>query len=239
MSTILSTTTKVSYTDVYRVLLLSSSVASFKMRPFRFSDNQEIQKIYLEAHQSFVFPAFISGLLNPYIFSPALLVAHLVAIGTGSIIFALGALAFFITAIYVSYDLKVMNHINHSLSTDLDNIGSFYQSGRDESSFWVVETEGRVAGFVGVIQRDGATVELQRLTVAAEFRRRGIGEKLCRHVISFYKRKKFRKLILECTEVHIAGKNLYVKLGFDVHERVQDPFALSAITLEHYSLNLT
>jgi len=225
--------------DVCRFLRSSSTPQPLNMRPFQAPDKEEIQKVYLEAHNSFIFPAFLAGLKKPYIVIPALLITQLLVMAMQSFWMGIKVLAILALSVYFSYRIKFMDHVNHSLTTDLDDIEKFYQSDNDESSFWVVEVGGRLVGFVGVKQRDTTTIELQRLTVAPQYRRRGIGEKMCRHVISFYKRKKFKKLVLECTEVHLAGKNLYMKLGFNVDECLVAPFALSAITLEHYSLSLT
>lgn len=213
--------------------------ASFNIRPFQVTDTKTIQDIYLEAHNSFIFPAFVAGLQKPYIIVPVLLIVQCFTAIMESLYIGIAVLFMLALGVYLSYRVKFMDHLNHSMTTDLENIEKFYQSGSDESSFWVAEIDGKVVGFVGMKQRDSTIIELQRLTVARHYRRRGIGENLCRNVISLYRRKNFQQLILECTEVHLAGKSLYAKLGFNVEERIAAPFALSAITLEHYSLNLT
>ncbi|XP_020917466.1 N-acetylaspartate synthetase-like [Exaiptasia diaphana] len=242
MTVTLATGVKVMYPEDivnYKRASPKRTQTSFNIRPFQVADTKTIQDVYLEAHNSFIFPAFEAGLQKPYINVPALLFVHCLTTITESLYIGIGLLFILVVGVYLSYRVKFMNHLNHSMTTDLHDIENFYQCGSDESSFWVAEIAGKVVGFVGMKQRDSTTIELQRLTVAPQYRRRGIGESLCRNVISFYKRKKFQQLILECTEVHFAGKSLYAKLGFNIDERIAAPFALSAITLEHYSLNLT
>lgn len=211
----------------------------YKIRPFKVQDSKKIQEIYVKAHNSFIFPAFLAGLQKTFIVVPTLLAVQCIATIMGSLWMGIIILVMLLLGVYFSYRVKFMDHLDHSLTTDLKDIDKFYRSCLDESSFWVVEVDGNLVGFVGVRQLDGTTVELQRLTVAPEYRRRGIGENLCRQVISHYKRKQFQRLVLECTEVHLAGKSLYAKIGFNMKDCVPAPFALSAIILEHYSLNLT
>lgn len=213
-------------------------VRRYLIRPFRPQDSTRVKDIYVKAHNSFIFPAFLAGLQKPYIVVPSLFALHCVATVMDSLWMATALLVLLAVGVYVSYRVKFMDHLNHSLTTDIKNINKFYHSGLDESSFWVAEIDGNVVGFVGFRQIDGATVELQRLTVATEHRRRGIGESLCRQAIAYYKRKKFQKIVLECTEVHLAGKSLYAKLGFNMKDCVASPFALSAILLEHFYLIL-
>lgn len=211
----------------------------YRIRPFKVQDSERVKEIYLDAHNSFIFPAFLAGLQKPYIAVPTLLAVHCIATTMHSLWMATIVLVVLALGVYASYRVKFIDHLNHSLTTDLNDIANFYHSGLDESSFWVAEIDANVVGFVGFRQLDGATVELQRLTVAPEYRRRGIGEHLCRQAIAYYKRKKFQKIVLECTEVHLAGKCLYAKLGFNMKDCVASPFALSAISLEHYYLILT
>ncbi|XP_032240377.1 N-acetyltransferase family 8 member 2 [Nematostella vectensis] len=238
----MTTITTMIETEMELDIEASSSRSSFlsrikhNVRRFRQEDQNQIRQIYLDAQRSIIKAAFVAGIQKPFITIPALFLTRLVAAVT-SVWLALIGLGLIVSAVYISYYLKFMQHINHALETDLADISKSYSV--EKSSFWVVERNNEVAGFVGVVHRDTSTIELQRLTVAPEYRRQGIAESLCRYVIALYAEMKLLRLRLECTESHDAAKNLYRKLGFTLTDCVTDPYALSAVTLEHHSINLT
>lgn len=219
--------------------LSQSEKGKFLLRPLEQKDKEEVRRIYHDAQASRIFTAFLFGIGKTHLVLPALLVLKAMAILfslTDITVWLLGVLTF---AMYLSYHHRFMQHIGTSLESDLADPYQFYMSTKDESNFWVIETEGKVVAFVGAKQQDSFTVELQRLSVVAEFRRKGLGEWLCRHLIAHYKEKNYRRVELELTEAHKQAKQLYSKLGFCFVNKFTSPFALSDITLEKHCLILS
>lgn len=74
----------------------------------------------------------------------------------------------------------------------------------------VAEEEDRIVGFGNGIL-NGSTGWLGNILVPAEFRRKGIGYEITKHLIEYFKRKGCRSQILIASEM---GKNIYSRLGF-------------------------
>ena len=74
----------------------------------------------------------------------------------------------------------------------------------------VAEEEGRIVGFGNGIL-NGLTGWLGNILVPAEFRRKGIGNEITKHLIEYFKSNGCRNQILIASEM---GKNIYSRLGF-------------------------
>lgn len=210
------------------------------LRPLKKEDKDQIRRIYHDAQASRIFTAFLFGMGKTQLVLPTLLLLKTMSILFCLIhVFAVFLLGTLICAMYISYYHRFMQHINMSLESDLANPFEFYMSSSDESNFWIIQTpDGKVVAFVGARQRDSFTVELQRLSVAEKFRRKGLGEWLCRHLIAHYKDKNYKCIELELTEAHRQAKQLYRKLGFCFVSKFTSPYVLSDITLEKHRLIL-
>ena len=210
----------------------------YRLRPLQENDQEQVRKIYHDAQSSRIFTAFLFGMGKTRLVLPVLLVLK-----GAAIMFSLKDIAILLVGIslcvmYLSYRWRFMQHIGASLESDLANPYQIYMSTRDESNFWVIETNGKVVAFVGAKQQDSFTIELQRLSVAEDFRRNGLGEWLCRHLVAHYRAKDYRRVVLELTEAHRPAKKLYSKLGFSFVKEFSSPYALSDITLESHCLLL-
>lgn len=80
--------------------------------------------------------------------------------------------------------------------------------------FWLAYAESSMAGFVGA-QCLGAVVELRRMFVSAEFRRRGVGRALCAALIEHCAAQAAKSVEL-WTAADGPGRSLYAVLGFAV-----------------------
>ncbi len=79
--------------------------------------------------------------------------------------------------------------------------------------YLVARENGRVAGYVGIwiVLDEG---HITNLAVHPECRRRGIGEKLMRTIMSYARSRGARRITLEVRVSNAAAQRLYEKLGF-------------------------
>jgi ribosomal protein S18 acetylase RimI-like enzyme len=99
----------------------------------------------------------------------------------------------------------------------------------DPAGFFVVEEEGKIAGFVSAHSRWFWGMELvgeiHELVIAPAYRRRGFGTALLRHTIEFLRSKGRKRIGLWVGKENEQAKKLYRKFGFrptdvfDVWER--------------------
>ncbi|XP_075705596.1 putative N-acetyltransferase camello [Rhinoderma darwinii] len=99
---------------------------------------------------------------------------------------------------------------------DLLDIEESYMASNN-SSFWVVETGGRVIGMVGVqsVPRSSQVMVLKRLSVAKDRRHQGIASALCQKAMDFARQRGYKVLSLETSMIQFAAHKLYEKLGFE------------------------
>ncbi len=83
---------------------------------------------------------------------------------------------------------------------------------------WVAEVDGKVIGFVGLLDVIGeeGVVEIEPLVIAAASRDKGIGSQLVAYVKEAVKKKGYRFLSVRPELRNKEAFKLYVKLGFDL-----------------------
>lgn len=108
-------------------------------------------------------------------------------------------------------------YIDLSLREEISRIPEYYQTGRGRG-FWVAELprEPRLAGFYGLEADRPDAVELRRMYVEPEFRRRGIGSALLCDAERRARLLGCSKIILSTSELQGAALSLYRKHGYDL-----------------------
>jgi len=87
-------------------------------------------------------------------------------------------------------------------------------------SYRAVTPDGTMVGFiVGIVEPD-ATGHITTLGVAPEHRRRGIANKMLKKVEEGFRRREVRIARLEVRSVNTGAQDLYLKLGFNVTQRL-------------------
>jgi ribosomal-protein-alanine N-acetyltransferase len=90
----------------------------------------------------------------------------------------------------------------------------------DSVSYRAVTPDGTMVGFiVGIVEPD-ATGHITTLGVAPEHRRRGIADRMLRKVEDGFRRRNVRIARLEVRSVNTGAQDLYLKLGFNVTQRL-------------------
>ncbi|HYY97453.1 MAG TPA: N-acetyltransferase [Pyrinomonadaceae bacterium] len=90
----------------------------------------------------------------------------------------------------------------------------------DSVSYRAVTPDGTMVGFiVGIVEPD-ATGHITTLGVAPEHRRRGIANRMLKKVEEGFRRRGVRIARLEVRSVNTGAQDLYLKLGFNVTQRL-------------------
>ena len=93
---------------------------------------------------------------------------------------------------------------------DMERIDEAYLKGR--GNFWIAWSDDQPLGHVGA-QDCGDYIELRRMYVRAEYRRRGIGNLLVQALIEHCKQKKVSTIKLWTSDDGL-GHSMYAKCGF-------------------------
>jgi putative acetyltransferase len=136
--------------------------------------------------------------------------------------------------------------VNDKLTEDGDvaNIRKHFMFDSQKAGFWVAEYEGAVVGFVGAIpctRYDASYVELIRMFVSPEIRKKAVGVKLVSALESWAKEVGYKNIYLSTLAGFPGANVLYPKCGFtlveaedfDVTERLQSVTPVT-VCVNHY-----
>ena len=114
---------------------------------------------------------------------------------------------------------------DRSLDFDLDDPKKEYLD--KGGMFYILLDNGTVAGTVAVEKIDDDTARLKRMYVSPPHRGKGFGKKLFRKAMSFCKKKRFKKCILDTNKAQAAAQGLYIKHGFKIDKVVKNTLFMS------------
>jgi ribosomal-protein-alanine N-acetyltransferase len=110
-------------------------------------------------------------------------------------------------------DLAAVEAIERSVYSHPWTIGNFTDSLEAGYHCWVMEREGRVAGY-SVVMIAVEEAHLLNLSIAAPLQRQGLGSELLRFVIKLARDYAAQTIYLEVRASNVAGRGLYVQHGF-------------------------
>lgn len=114
----------------------------------------------------------------------------------------------------VAQDLSAVEAIERSVYTHPWTIGNFTDSLEAGYHCWILEREGRVAGY-SVVMSAAGEAHLLNLSIALPLQRRGLGSELLRFVVKLARDHAAQTIYLEVRESNAAGRALYAQHGFD------------------------
>uniref|UniRef100_A0A8C5LGQ1 N-acetyltransferase domain-containing protein n=1 Tax=Leptobrachium leishanense TaxID=445787 RepID=A0A8C5LGQ1_9ANUR len=128
------------------------------------------------------------------------------------------------------------SYVEHSLADDMVNVEEYYLR-RGGYCFWVAESGGEVVGAVAAVPAPVSVgekrTELKRLTIAKEFRGRGIGKVLCRTVIDFARQSGCVAVVLETSMPQGDAVKLYERMGFHKTHTIRQSDVVAAVPSPH------
>ncbi len=110
--------------------------------------------------------------------------------------------------------------LDPTLNPDLDDIAVSYAGG----TFLVARCAGRVVGSGALVPR-GTRGEIVRMSVAADFRRRGLGRQILTQLVARARASGLRCLVLETTSTWSEVIAFYLQFGFHItHHHAGDTY---------------
>jgi putative acetyltransferase len=95
---------------------------------------------------------------------------------------------------------------------DLDDIAASYAGG----VFLVARHQGQIIGTGALAPRSNDTGEVVRMSVAANWRRQGIGRRILQDLVDGARQSGYRRIILETTETWQEVIAFYLRFGFRI-----------------------
>lgn len=109
---------------------------------------------------------------------------------------------------------KFEAYIARSLAEEIDRIAEYY--GERNGSFWVAESAGTVVGMFGLEPDGPDAMELRRMYVAPEARRRGIARRMLQFAEDECRGRGQRSLTLSTSELQGEALALYRAAGYSL-----------------------
>ncbi|WP_230532394.1 GNAT family N-acetyltransferase [Microvirga roseola] len=106
-------------------------------------------------------------------------------------------------------------YIALALRDEIDRIPSYYSASRG-ASFWVAVDEHGLMGNFGLEPAAGDTMELRRMYVGSEFRRRGLGRLMLAHAERVALDQGSARMLLSTSELQEAAILLYRSAGYQL-----------------------
>ena len=110
--------------------------------------------------------------------------------------------------------------IDETMNPDLDDIWQYYVT--PGNVFVVTEIEGQIVGSGALIEEEKGVGRLVRMSVSAEYQRRGIGRQLVQHLIQKASEQRYQCLLVETNHDWYDAIGLYQNCGFREYGRDEE-----------------
>jgi len=104
------------------------------------------------------------------------------------------------------------DQVDAAMNPDLFDIAQSYQN----ETFLIARSGDEIVGTGALVQRTKETAEIVRMSVAANYRRQGIGHQILDQLIQVGHARGFRKIILETTSTWRDVISFYLAYGFTI-----------------------
>ena len=107
---------------------------------------------------------------------------------------------------------KFEAYIARSLAEEIDRVAEYY--GERKGGFWVAESAGTVVGMFGLEPDGHSAMELRRMYVAPDARRRGVARQMLLFAEDECRRRGLQSLTLSTSELQGEALALYRAAGY-------------------------
>lgn len=122
------------------------------------------------------------------------------------------------------------DEVDPTLNPDLNDIGASYEC----ATFLVAWLDGRIVGTGALVPRSDRVAEVVRMSVAAEYRKQGIGRKILERLSQKAEESGIQRIVLETTSSWADAIAFYRRFGFSVTRHHDGPFGDEV----HFALDL-
>ncbi|HEY5280991.1 MAG TPA: GNAT family N-acetyltransferase [Pseudolabrys sp.] len=104
------------------------------------------------------------------------------------------------------------DYIERSLAEEIDRIPEYY--GARQGSFWVARVDGKLFGMFGLEAAGDGAMELRRMYVDPDVRRRGVARAMLAFAEDEARRAGAREMVLSTSEIQKEALALYCNAGY-------------------------
>ncbi|XP_053556910.1 probable N-acetyltransferase camello [Bombina bombina] len=206
-------------------------MAKFFIRKYNNSDYDAVRLLFAKGMFALVPASAFYFLKRPQVIIFFLVCFIILLFVSKSFLLSLVGLAAMLAVYWYFLKNEFIQYVEKSQREDLLDIEKFYME-MERSCFWVVESNGKVVGMVGVqpAQDSNEEMVLRRLSVAKDHRGQGIAKALCLKAIDFARQHRCRVMSLETAIIQFAAQKLYEHLGFKKVRSVTLPSLFGRLT---------
>ncbi|MDE2890801.1 MAG: GNAT family N-acetyltransferase [Gemmatimonadota bacterium] len=122
------------------------------------------------------------------------------------------------------------DEVDTKLNPDLNDIGASYEG----ATFLVAWLDGEIVGSGALVPSSDHVAEIVRMSVAAEYRRHGIGRQILERLCQKAKESGIQRIVLETSSSWTEAIVFYRRFGFRVTSRHNGRFGCEV----HFALDL-
>ncbi|XP_053560347.1 probable N-acetyltransferase camello [Bombina bombina] len=206
-------------------------MAKFSIRKYNNSDYDAVRLLFAEGMFGLVPASAFYFLKHPQVNIFFLVFFIILLFISKSFLLSLVGLAAMLAVCWHLLKSEFNQYVEKSKREDLRDIEKSYME-MERSCFWVVESNGKVVGMVGVqtAQDSNEEMVLRRMSVAKDHRGQGIAKALCLKAIDFARQHRCRVMSLETSIIQFAAQKLYEHLGFKKVSAVTLPSLFGRLT---------
>ena len=189
---------------------------SYDIRRLQSADVPKVLRLLKDANYGHMIPAFRLVMKHKLVQYILIIVSVATYAYTRSIYLFLLVISIFISLCFLVTFLGALLYIYGGTLEDLKIAEKIYISNPD-CGFFVAVINGNIIGTIAVVKKDGChdnTAWLRRMAVDRRYRKFGVAKKLCEVAIEFCRERNYSYIELITTDLHLAARRLYMKLGF-------------------------
>ncbi len=125
--------------------------------------------------------------------------------------------------------LKALHEVPTLLADWQEAISCWAQDGDEED--YILLVEGVPAGWLGIngLEGEEGTVYLKMAALLPAYQGRGMGSWAVEQIITLYRERNFRRILLYTDRENVPGRRCYEKCGFSVSDTLQDTMSDGAV----------
>jgi N-acetylglutamate synthase-like GNAT family acetyltransferase len=117
-------------------------------------------------------------------------------------------------------------------------LAEFGKSNNDRERIWIVETDGKVAGSIAIVETSRDEAQLRWFLIHPDLRGQGIGRVLIAEAIRFCRETDYTHIFLWTESALSAAARLYESYGFRLTDENPRELWGSLVTEQRYDLSL-
>ncbi|KAF7201170.1 probable N-acetyltransferase CML1 [Nothobranchius furzeri] len=190
-------------------------MATVQIRSYRNEDDERVKEIFIRGMSEHQPSSFMHTLKQPQTQMLLMCVFCVVMASSKSVLLPIMVVTLLLAGARQMIGYMFKSYIDTCLRSDLNNVSETYLK-KEDSCFWVAESDGRVVGTVACLPAEDSPgcLELKRMSVCRSHRGMGIAKALCQTVADFTRDRGYSAVVLRTSVVQTDAQKLYEHMGY-------------------------